>query len=72
MWKLSIDIDAPRQDTALIELEFNFDERGHGLAFMLDVIEHGLRQEKEDGSLTLYPPVAIERFVLERSAPESP
>lgn len=60
MWKLSIDIPGYIPG----EMTFDFDESEHALAFMLDVLEHGIRQEKENGRVTLYPPAAIRMFEL--------
>ena len=57
MWKLIVDLHI---DSKI----FDFDEREHALAFMLDVLEHGLRRDGEDGALTLYPPAAIRMFEI--------
>ena len=57
MWKLIVDLET---DTAV----FDFNERQEALVFMLDILEHGIRKEKDGGGLVLYPPAAIRMFEI--------
>ena len=57
MWKLIVDMET---DTAV----FDFNERKEALVFMLDILEHGIRKEKDGGGLVLYPPAAIRMFEI--------